>query len=449
MPDLELLLQKVLDAVVVMRSDGTVADWNACAETTFGWTRAEALQRSMNDLIVPPQHRKAHANGLKRYLQTGTGPVLDNRIEITALDKAGREFPIELSITETDYLGERAFIGFLRDISERKRAEVALRESEARLEATYNHAFVGIAEVDQEGRFLRVNEQYQLITGFSSDDLRERSIFSITHPDDVFEDRGLFARQWRGEFDNYTIEKRYVRKDGRIVWVEIAASIVRGSNGARSYAVRIVRDVTEKKETEEHQRLLLTELKHRVKNSLAVVQALAFQTFRMDAVSAGALRTFDNRLSALAKAHDLLVKQNWTSPPMRQVMEVALSAFDLSRFSISGPDVLLHPQTAVTFSLALHELATNASKFGSLSVPHGSIDLTWSNSNHAFTLKWQETGGPAVTPPARRGFGSRLLVEGLARELSGGVELKYAPEGLICEMTAPGVPDDRGGALGG
>lgn len=438
MTQLQLVLQKVLDAVIVMRCNGTVADWNGCAEATFGWKRAEALDRSMNDLIVPPRHREAHARGLQRYLETGDVRVLDRRIEITALDKAGREFPIELTITEAEYLGEKVFIGFLRDISERKAAELALRESEVRLAATYNHAFVGIGEVDRDGRFLRVNEQFCRITGYDQDELRKTTIFSISHPEDVPEDKDLFQKQWGGELDKYTVEKRYIRKDGEIVWVEVAASIVRGEEGASSFGVRIVRDVTHRKLAEQHQHLLLSELNHRVKNMLSVVQGLALQTFRGETVPPEIIGTFQQRLTALAKAHALLVEQSWTATPIRRVIEEALGPFDLeNRFEVAGDELLLNPQTAVTFALAFHELATNASKYGALSTPRGRVVITWSTRDDVFDLSWQETGGPPVSKPLRGGFGTRLLEKGLARELGGKVQLDYAPEGLICRVTAP------------
>lgn len=438
MTQLQLVLQKVLDAVVVMRCDGTLADWNGCAEHTFGWTREEALDRSMNELIVPPQHREAHARGLERYLATGDARVVDRRIEITALDKGGREFPVELTITEAEYLGERVFIGFLRDISKRKSAENALRESEARLAATYNHAFVGIAETDRDGRFLRANEQFHRLTGHAPEELLRETIFSITHPDDVDVDRESFARQWAGELDSYSVEKRYVRKDGTTVWVEVDGSIVRGEAGLPSYAVRIVRDITDRKAAERHQTLLLSELQHRVKNSLTVVQSLAMQTFREDGDPAEQRRSFEARLAALAKAHDLLVKQNWSATPIRRVVEGALMPFDLeNRFELGGDELLLPPHIAVTFSLAIHELATNASKYGALSAEGGRVRLTWSIDGEELEVRWQESGGPQVSPPERTGFGTRLLEQGLARELRGSVRADYRPEGLVCTILAP------------
>jgi PAS domain S-box-containing protein len=439
MPQLQLLLQKVLDAVVVMRRDGTVADWNKCAEAIFGWTREEAVGRSMNDLIVPLQHREAHAVGLDRYLAGGPGPVIDKRIEISALDKSGREFPIELSITEVEYGGELVFIGFLRDISERKAAELALRESEARLAATYNHALVGIGEVDRKGRFLRTNEQFCRITGYTAKELAGLTLVDLTHPDDIARDVELFDRQWAGEIEDYTLEKRYICKDGRPLWIELSASIIRGGNGASSYGVRIVRDISDRKVAEDRQRLLLNELNHRVKNMLAVVQGIAHQTLKGESVPPELTEAFQARLAALAAAHDLVVRQNWEPTPIKRAIEEAVRAFGGpdQRFTISGEEFLLPPHRSVTLALAMHELATNAAKYGALSVPNGRVAIRWTFSQEGLELLWEESDGPPVLEPKRRGFGSRLLQQGLARELGGSVDIHFRPQGLLCRITAP------------
>lgn len=438
MPNLQTLLQKVLDAAIVMRCDGRVVEWNACAAEIFGWSRAEALNCSLNELIVPPQYRTAHSRGLERYLVTGVGAVIDKRIEITALNKAGVELPVELTITEAEIDGERVFVGFVRDISERKEAELALRQSEGRLAATYNHAFVGIGETDENGRFPRANEQFCKITGYTLEELCERTIFDITHVKDVTDDQEQFARQWSGEIDHYTLEKRYVRKDGVVVWIEVAASIVRADGELPPYAVRIVRDISQRKAAERHQHLLLSELQHRVKNSLTVVQSLALQTFKGDVVPLEQVRLFEARLAALASAHDLLVKENWTSTPLRRIAEEGLRPFDLDkRFQLNGEVVFIDPQTAVTFTLALHELATNAVKYGALSVPGGHVRLAWEISDQRLRIRWQESGGPPVFAPMKSGFGSRLLKQALARQLGGQVLIEYHPEGLSCTIDAP------------
>jgi PAS domain S-box-containing protein len=437
--DLTPVLETALDAVVVMRDDGVIAGWNAIAETTFGWLRAEAIGRQLSDLIIPERYREAHHRGLKTYLDTGEGPVLNRHIEISALRSSGEEFPIELSITPTDVSGERLFLGFLRDISRRKAAESALKESEARLAATYNHALVGIAEIDRGGRVLRANDQYLVITGYSLEELRTKTIFDITHPADIATDRELFDQQWSGKRQGYTLEKRYIRRDGGVIWVELAASMVRSEDGADVYGVRILRDITDRKSAEEQQRLLLHELNHRVKNTLTVVQGLAHQTFKGGDVPPLLLRSFEGRLAALAAAHNLLMKQTWEATPISSAAEAALGPFQTAegRISFKGPGVLLTPSATVTLTLALHELATNAAKYGALSNDKGKVDIDWSIDREVLTICWCERRGPAVAKPGTKGFGTRLLERGVARDFGGTVNIEFRSTGLMCTIAAP------------
>jgi PAS domain S-box-containing protein len=437
--DLTPVLETALDAVVVMRQDGTIAGWNAVAEAVFGWSEAEAIGSQLSDLIIPHRYREGHHRGLQTYLETGDGPLLNRRIEISGLRSSGEEFQVELSIAPTDVSGERLFLGFLRDISERKTAETALRESQARLAATYNHALVGIAEIDRDGRFIRSNEQFSVMTGYSPDELRAKTFFAITHPADVATDQALLNEQWSGERDGYTLEKRYVRKDGEIVWVDLSASVVRGEKGSETFGVRVLRDITDKKRAEEQQRLLVNELNHRVKNMLTVVQGLAHQTFRAGGVSPDLLSSFEGRLGALAAAQNLLMKQTWEATPIRSAAEAALKPFQANepRISCDGPATLLTPSATVTLTLALHELATNAAKYGALSTAAGTVELCWSVNASELTLVWREHGGPPVEKPAQSGFGTRLLERAVARDLSAAVALDFNPVGLVCTIRAP------------
>ena len=437
--DLTPVLETALDAVVVMREDGTVAGWNAVAEDIFGWSQAEAMGSQLSDLIIPPAYRDAHHRGLRTYLETGDGPLLNRRIETSGVRSSGEEFPVELSITPTDVSGERLFLGFLRDISERKTAEAALRQSEARLAATYNHALVGIAEIDSDGRFIRTNDQFSVMTGYSPEELRTRSFFEITHPDDVERDRQLLAEQWSGARDGYAVEKRYIRKDGAVVWVDLSASVVRSEDGGGTFGVRILRDITDKKRAEEQQRLLLNELNHRVKNMLTVVQGLAHQTFRTGDVPPQLLSSFEGRLGALAAAQNLLMQQTWEATPIRAASEAALRPFQGTepRFSFTGPAILLTPSVTVTLTLALHELATNAAKYGALSNDEGIVEICWAVDDGNLTLIWTERGGPPVEKPAHTGFGTRLLERAVARDLGASVALDFEATGLVCTISAP------------
>ena len=436
--DLTPILETALDAVVVMRVDGRVAGWNAVAEITFGWSRAEATGRQLSELIIPHRYREAHHAGLAKYLETGEGPVLNQRIEISGLRSSGEEFPVELSISPTNISGEPLFLGFLRDISERKTAEAALKESEARLAATYNHALVGIAEIDRGGRILRANDQYTKMTGYTIEELRTRSVFDISHHDDRNTDRQLFEEQWSGAREGYTLEKRYVRKDGSSIWVELAASIVR-TGSSDPYGVRILRDISDKKSAEEQQRLLLHELNHRVKNTLTVVQGLAHQTFKSSAVPSRLRESFEGRLAALASAHNLLMQHTWEPTPIADAAEAALKPFQTmqGRVSSKGTAILLPPSATVSLTLVLHELATNAAKYGALSNDTGTVHVTWAAIGETLTLVWQEHGGPPVTKPKKSGFGTKLLERVVAGDFGGQITMAFDIAGLVATISIP------------
>jgi two-component sensor histidine kinase len=189
----------------------------------------------------------------------------------------------------------------------------------------------------------------------------------------------------------------------------------------------------------EHQRLLAQELSHRIKNILATVQAIASQT--LGGVEEAARQAFADRLVALARAHDLLTETEWTGVPLDQLVAAAMSPFeDGHRFQIDGPAMLLPPRQAIAFALALHELATNALKYGALSTRGGQVHIGWALQDKGYRLSWVEQGGPMVVSPTRTGFGTRLLKRNLAAELSGEISLDYLPEGLRCEISAPELP---------
>ncbi|AWN44022.1 PAS domain-containing protein [Methylobacterium durans] len=199
-------------------------------------------------------------------------------------------------------------------------------------------------------------------------------------------------------------------------------------------------DVTERVRGEEHQRLLINELNHRVKNTLATVQAIAHQTFRRD--HSAKTDTFEARLLALSKAHDLLTRESWEGAALPEIVDGAVDAFrrsDGARFQVGGPEVWLTPRVALALAMALHELGTNAAKYGALSIPSGRVLIHWTTSGESPThllLRWEEQGGPPVVPPTRQGFGSRLIERMLASEMGGEVKLQYEPAGVVCTVEA-------------
>lgn len=214
---------------------------------------------------------------------------------------------------------------------------------------------------------------------------------------------------------------------GRERWWDVAVSPICDADGRVVQILSISRDITDLKEAQNQQRLLMEELAHRVKNTLTVIKALAFQTLR-DVADREAVDAFDKRLMALAGAHNLLLQENWTSAPLDMVVRSALKAHGADeRFSIGGPDVLLGPKTSLSIALLLNELATNATKYGALSNPTGHVEIRWEIDRagpDALTLSWRETGGPAVVEPVRKGFGSRLIAMGLG---AGSSDIRFAP----------------------
>jgi PAS domain S-box-containing protein len=336
-------------------------------------------------------------------------------------------------------------VNCMQDITVAHRVEAAWRESEQRLAATYAHAAIGIAEVDENGRLLRVNETTCAITGYPREELLRMSIFDVTHPDDHHPDAEQFRAQAHGG-SGYTVEKRLIRRNGSVIWVDVRSSTVRDAAGRFLYGIRVVQDITERRNAEMRQKLLLDELNHRVKNTLATVQSLALQTLRGAGSPEQFRRTFEARLVALSKAHNLLTTRNWEGANIEEIVKEQLAPYaaDPARLVLAGDSVKLTPRAALTLSMVIHELATNAAKYGALSSPRGRVEVRWSidrtvsstDSPGVARLTWAESGGPPVKPPARPGFGSKLI-ERSTSELDGTARLEFMPAGLRYCLTLP------------
>ncbi|MEE1613105.1 HWE histidine kinase domain-containing protein [Microvirga sp. CF3016] len=201
-------------------------------------------------------------------------------------------------------------------------------------------------------------------------------------------------------------------------------------------------DVTDHKRALDHQGLLINELNHRVKNTLATVQSIAFQSLKNAQTMEHAHERLESRLMALARVHDVLTRESWDSAELRTIVHQAISPFesvDLQRFVLSGPAIKLPPRQVLPLSMAVHELLTNALKYGALSVPSGWIAISWDLGPDGgdVRFRWEENGGPTVQPPSVRGFGTRLIERGLAQELGGTVTIEFDPSGVICAITFP------------
>ena len=309
---LQSVLDTALDPVVVMDTDGMVIGWNRHSENCFGWSWDEARGQRLSDMIVPVAMRGPHEAGLAHYLDTGVGPVLDKRIEVSALHRAGHELPIELSVTASEQFGDKLFIGFIRDISDRK------------------------VEAERQQRILQESE-------------------------------------------------------------------------------------------------------HRVKNMLTVVQAIAIQTAAnspdMDRFS----ETFAGRLESLARAHQLLVGQVWHDVAISALTERVLGAeVAAGRARFGGPELLLRPGQVLGLSMILHELYTNAIKYGALCNDEGQIELDWDSDGAMIELVWKEIGTPCEAPDVpSTGFGQRMIAMSVKSDLDGTIERDWRPDGLTATLRWP------------
>jgi PAS domain S-box-containing protein len=236
----------------------------------------------------------------------------------------------------------------------------------------------------------------------------------------------------------YRFEHRMVRPDdGRVVWLASAGVLVGGQGETPSRVIGVIQDITERKLAEEQRETLVAELDHRIKNVLAAVQSLAAQSARRASSIEGFMKTFTGRLKSMASAHQLLTATRWRGAGMQNIAAAELGGLAPGQTRWEGPDVVLTPRAANAMSLALHELVTNAVKFGALSSDAGRVDVRWTPTpGGGLELQWVETGGPTVGAPARRGFGSTLLEKVTGRELGGTVKVDYAREGVRARLIA-------------
>jgi PAS domain S-box-containing protein len=324
-------------------------------------------------------------------------------------------------------------------LEERKRGADALQEALSRLEATFENAAVGIAEVGLDGRWLRMNERLCAIVGYARGELMEKTAAEITYPDDLEADREQARRLLSGEANSYAVQKRYIRKDRSEVWVNVTVGIVRDSAGRPVNFVAVVEDITARKTAEAHNQILVAEVNHRANNLLAVVQAIAQQTTFGGDPNEYVAKLVE-RIQGLAASQRLLVRNEWQGTDLSDLVRAQLAPYrDLidSRIIADGPAVNVKAAAAQTIGMALHELATNAAKYGSLSNDYGKVRIRWRVSEDNFWMSWEESEGPKVRPPTHRGFGKTVLERMAQISVGGQTKLEFPEQGVRWTLDAP------------
>lgn len=383
----------------------------------------EAINRALTaEDLFEFEHRFVRPDGADGWMRAWAVPLRD---------AAGR-------ITE--------WFGAARDVTEARRARQELEETAERLQLATEAAEIGFWDLDPITDALILSPRVKQIFDLPP----EGPIFTADFNSRVhIDDEARVAEAFAAAMDPerralYDVELRAVGRDGRVRWV---AAKGRGIFDDAGRCVRLIGtaiDITVRKAAEAHLRLMVNELNHRVKNSLATVQAITVQTLRRGVTSDEVREALVARLVALAEAHDVLTDAKWSGAELAELAAQAAAPYvslsGASPFEIRGPSVFLPPKTAIAMALAFHELATNAAKYGALSRPDGKVLIVWRvttiSGGRALHLTWRERGGPEVRPPEHTGFGTRLIQRGLASELQGEVVLDFRPTGLVCTVEA-------------
>ena len=433
--DLEDFFENAVVGLHWVGSDGCIRQANQAELDLLGYSREEYVGRPIADFHVDKDVIEDILARLSR------GDALDKYpARLRAKDGSIKQVLISSSVqfNEGRFVHTRCFT---LDITGRVAAEEARRESEERLELATRARGLGIFDWHVPSGRLIWAEQEERIFGLEPGTF-EGDISgwaSRVLPEDLTRMQAAMAAAMAAKQTHMDFDFRIRRTDGDVRHLEGSARILYADDGTPLRMVGVNVDVTARKRAEEEQRLLVNELNHRVKNTLATVQSIAMHTLRKEAQPHLAREAFEERIIALSRAHDLLTKERWGSPKLLDIVTQAIEPYRTpgdARFLVEGPKARLRPQQALALAMALNELATNAIKYGALSNGAGHVRVTWmveTAEPPRLRLRWEESGGPPVDPPQRRGFGSRLIERALPSEL-GGVCLEFPSTGVVCTI---------------
>ena len=318
----------------------------------------------------------------------------------------------------------------------RARAEAGLRESEQRFRLIFEQANDIIFTADIDQCITASNPAASRALGYETAQIVGRSIADFVSPPDFTQTTSMLNQKLQ-QGGHTRHEVSVIGRDGNMMRWENDSTLVVDADKRPIGLLSISRDVTERRAFEERRELLIRELNHRVKNTLALVQAIAHQSFRPDADGPSAQDNFMARLRTLASAHDLLTREQWEGVTLAELVRAATGVLDTTRIDAAGDALVITPKSAVALAMSLHELGTNAVKYGALSTQQGRIEIRWTLSDDRLHLDWREYDGPPVSTPERRGFGIKMIERALASDLGARVSVEFASDGVHCSIDAP------------
>jgi len=375
-----------------------------------------------------------------------SGETLAYRNQELALQRRGKLEPVWMDLDYSPVVGESGkpagVIAIVVETTEKVLMQRRLVESERRFRALVTASSDAIYRMSPDWTEMRQLDGRTILRDMDSPSIDWMDGYILE--EDRPEIQAAIDEAVSG-VKHFQLEHRIKQADGSIGWTVSRAVPITDEDGKIIEWFGAATDVTQSRRTNEHLKLVVNELNHRVKNTLAMVQAIAMRTFRDAPDFQYAQEQFAARLIALAQANDLLTEERWAGASLRSAIELAVRPHqhDAVRIALTGKDIRISPKTALALALAVHELSTNAVKYGAWSNDHGTVRIDWSAEGDNLRIEWREVNGPHVAKPTRRGFGSRLIERGLAGELGGQVSLKFDPEGLRCVIEAPMISVTR------
>jgi PAS domain S-box-containing protein len=423
------LLTLSYEPMLVWELNGPIEFWNTGAKRLYGFTSGEAVGRISHALLQTkfPVEFTAYITQLqnKRYWSG----------ELRHTCKDGREVSVE---SRHQLLSDGTVIEVNRDVTEQRRIEAELCDRDVelrRLASIVQSSDDAIVGKNLDGIITSWNKGAERVFGYTAEEAIGQPITIVIPQDRQDEERTILTRIRRAErIDHFETVRQ--RKHGSLIVVSLTISPIKDAEGKIVGASKIARDITEQKRSQELIATLAREAEHRSKNLLASVQAMV-NLSQADAVDE-LKKAIEGRIQALANVHSLFVATRWIGAELSTIARQELAPYsktDETRVRIGGPEVLLEPNAAQALAVMLHELATNAAKYGSLSVCNGQIELNWSHQDDGrLNLRWTERGGPPVRAPTRSGFGGRII-ERMIGQLKGETRFDWRAEGLVCEIT--------------